>query len=451
MKYPLLVLAVLPVLGTADLRDDYAWQWPVEPVEPDRAAYQVVLDETVYAAVRQPGLGDIQVMAPDGTALPTAVLAADELRDNRPETLSLPWYRVPPPAPETSNRWRLKARTDASGRVLDVETEITGEGTDIPPATDILIDISQVERPIRALILDWPGDAGDLNRSFAVETSPDLVDWRVRIARTRILDLTRSDRRLTRNRLELGGLHADYLRLRPLDRPEPMPLTGITAEFAEASEQADWQWLALTGRIVNGEPGTTVEYELPGRFPVARVDIEPGPGESARWQVFSRDDPDASWRRRAGPRVAFHVAGPSGQRSAPASLGRLVRNRYWRLTTPARIESAPVLRIGYRPETVVFLPRGDGPFTLVAGSARARRESMPLREPLDALRERHGPGWQPGATRLGGRTDLAGEAALEPAAVRPDWKSWILWLVLTAGAVLVAVMAVIILRSAARE
>ena len=103
-----------------------------------------------------------------------------------------------------------------------------------------------------------------------------------------------------------------------------------------------------------------------------------------------------------------------------------------------------VAPLPFRPEAVVFLAQGAGPYSLAAGSARSQRANAPVAQLLAELRRQRGKDWQPSPAYLGTPSPLAGDAALEPAR---DWKSWLLWSVLALGALLVAGFAFSLLRS----
>ncbi|MGO4779458.1 DUF3999 family protein, partial [Lysobacter sp. 2RAB21] len=106
-----------------------------------------------------------------------------------------------------------------------------------------------------------------------------------------------------------------------------------------------------------------------------------------------------------------------------------------------------VLRLGYRPEVVVFLAQGEPPYALVAGSARAARGDSPLAHLIEALRTSRGRDWQPADATLGSAVALAGASALVPAEPERDWHSYMLWAVLVAGALIVAGFAFSLLKS----
>ena len=445
----LLVVSCIALAG--DVRDDYGWAWPLEPESPGRGAYRVALIPAIYERSQHPALRDIDVINADGEPVPAAVMAAAELESDRLVRAELPWYRVPPPAQNSGSGWRMRAQTNEQGRLVNVETEVTEEDAQVPPATDILVDASGLRRPLRALLLQWPPAAGgDLEAMLGVAISDDLVTWRQHIDSARLVDLVNDDRRLMRNRIDLGGVRASYLRLQPRDRDAELALDSVLAEYRIPRADVDWQWVTRAGQRRTGDAGTSFVYKLNGRFPVERLALRPGPGSAAQWTAYSRDSAEAPWRRRAGPWVAFRVTTHEGERSSGSRrIGEATRDRYWRIATTDAVRQAPKLRLGYRPEVLVFLPRGRGPFTLVAGSARSERRDAPVRQVLARLRAGRETSWLPVAARLGPMRALAGERALEREQPGPGWTMWLLWVVLVAGAGLVAVLAVYLVKQSA--
>ena len=93
------------------------------------------------------------------------------------------------------------------------------------------------------------------------------------------------------------------------------------------------------------------------------------------------------------------------------------------------------------------LGRAGDSYRLVAGSARSARADSPLAHLIEALRKSRGQDWQPADASLGASAPLAGDAALTPPAPQRDWRSWMLWGVLVAGALIVAGFALSLLRN----
>ena len=309
-----------------------------------------------------------------------------------------------------------------------------------------------MREPIVALLLEWTqADAANdaaIDVAYRVDGSDDLRDWRTLQPHAQLLDLARDGRRLRQRRIALQG-GAKYLRLSPLRADAALPLSGVRAEFSASAVASDWQWESLRGRAVEERGKTYHDFIVDGRFPFARVDVDTAGNDANEWTLQSRDDEDAPWLTRAGPWVAFRIgtsqaAGRGNRdRSPPQDLGGVVRDRHWRLSSRTPVSDAPTLRLGYRPEVVVFLAQGKPPYSLAAGSARAMRADAPLPQLVEAIRTQRGSDWQPASATLGAAQTLAGERALAPTR---DWTAWLLWSLLVAGALTVAAIALSLLR-----
>ncbi len=423
---------------------DYARQWTLDTGAGAAAgAYRVVLDEAVYRTADDRQLRDVAVFNAQGGQVAASVLSAAQPLVQAPRRVELPWFALPGEGGSPGGDLRLVAERDDEGRIRRVEA-----GVDTRPGSSAagqwLVDASALRAPARALVLQWRVPGQPLQAAYRVEGSDDLRSWHILNGSTTLLDLERGGERLVQNRIALDG-QARYLRLQPL-RAGPVPvLVTVSAELPPLPLQPSWRWLELQGqpRSEGGRAG--FEFRLPGRFPVERADVVL-PGNSAvQWTLLSREEDSATWTWRAGPWMAYQV-GEEG-RSEPRALPARVRDRHWRLVPASPVgDAAPVLRLGYQPEVVVFLAQGEPPYALAAGSARARRDEAPIRPLLDALRARRGVGWEPApATLADTPRELAGERALQP--VREyDWKSWLLWALLVGGALVVALLGLSLLR-----
>jgi len=228
------------------------------------------------------------------------------------------------------------------------------------------------------------------------------------------------------------------------------------------AESDDWQWLSLSV-YAQGEDG--FEYHAPGFFPVQRLDVELPANSGVIWRVSNFDPGSADkevrpWRVQVERWETRNIqmAGQP-QRSPPLELhtgGEI--NRHWRLhpATGALPPVAPVLRLGWRPDRLIFLAQGRAPYQLVAGNAR-QEEDRAHGVGVSALRGdaiANGTPWQPGEAHLGARQIRAGDTAYQPPPELPtprDWKTWILWAVLIVGSVIVAWFALSVLRGQERK
>ncbi len=439
-----LLMSLLPALALAGSRDDYAREWPLATPEPDAGAYRVVLDEAIYRQVQSPHLRDLEVFDARGQAVPSALF--DPVRPaSVPARLeTVPWFPLPVMTGSASRDIAAisEIATDGSLRRVELRPTDTRDG-------GILIDASRLSMAPVALRVRWIAGQAPFDRAYRVLASDNLRDWQTLQEEAHLVELENQGQRILRDRIELAPVKARYLRLAPLAAGAALRMERIDAELAQAGGEAEWAWQELPATRTE-DPAGTVRYEftLPGRFPIERADVLL-PGNSTRsWTLESRDEATAPWRMAAPPWVAYRLQ--SGERtdaSPPQALEGMRRDRHWRLTAARGAEADPPrLRLGYRPETLVFVAQGEAPFVLAAGSARTQRDDAPLAELVAALRQQRGPGWQPALATPGPARTVAGDAALTPAPARRDWKAWLLWGLLVAGALLVAGFAFSLLR-----
>ncbi|MFD0326176.1 DUF3999 domain-containing protein [Lysobacter gummosus] len=451
MKRYLMWLAALPLLATAGPRQDYAQQWSLQLSRDDGGAYRVVLDEAVYRQAQSAQLRDVDVIDRSGAVVPASVFAPEQPIARAPQRVMLPWFPLPAsPSGSATQGWELVSEVETDGRLRRVEARSTAADTAKLPQTSLLIDASRLRAPILALELEWaPGAA--LDAAYGVEASDDLDHWRSLGSSGRLVDLQRDGQRLVQRRIvfDAVGEQARYLRLTPQDPKSAAQINAVTAELAGNAASAPMQWRELKGRRVElKDGGIAFEYTLDGRFPIQQADVALPGNHALEWRLESRDNEEQGWYAQAGPWMAYQVAGKGeGDRSAARQLASTVRDRHWRLRANGAVPGEPVLRLGYRPEVVVFLAQGEPPYALVAGSARAVRGDSPLAHLIEALRTSRGRGWQPADATLGSAVALAGASALVPAEPERDWYSYMLWAVLVGGALIVAGFAFSLLKS----
>ncbi|MEH6422320.1 DUF3999 domain-containing protein [Pseudomonas sp. CGJS7] len=447
----LAAIALAPLLALAGPREDYAQQWPLQLSRDDGGAYRVVLDDAVYRQAQSAQLRDVDAIDSTGVVVPASVFAPEQPLARAPQRINLPWFALPAsPSGSATQGWELISEVETDGRLRRVEARSTAADTAKLPQTSLLLDASRVRSPILALELEWvPGAA--LDAAYNVEASDDLDQWRSVAGSGRLVDLQRGGQRLVQRRIvfDTVGEQARYLRLTPQDPKSAAQISAVVAELAVPAAGAPLQWRELKGkRVEQRDGGVAFEYELDGRFPIQQADVALPGNHALEWRLDSRDNEEQGWRAQAGPWMAYQVAGQGdGDRSAARQLSETSRDRRWRLRANGAVPGEPVLRLGYRPEVVVFLAQGQPPYALVAGSARAARADSPLAHLVEALRKSRGKDWQPAQATLAQPTALAGAAALVPPEPKRDWSTWMLWAVLVVGAAIVVGFALSLLKS----
>jgi hypothetical protein len=440
-------LALVPLVAMAGIRDDYAQQWPLALSRDDGGAYRVVLNRDVYRQLRSPTLEDLDVVSADGIVLAASLFGPEQPLAQAADAVEVPWFPLPRGHHGQPSNIASISEIASDGslrRVVMADAEATGE------SDEYLIDLSRLREPVSALRFEWKAGQPSFEHAYQVAASDDLKTWRTVQTNGRLIQLENAGRRIAENRIELDNVQAKYLRVLPLGNDRRgLQLTRVLAELPERVAAPEWQWEELSAQRVQEAGVEYYQFEVEGRFPFQVADVAL-PGNSANeWMLKSRDDPKAEWQFAAAPWLTYQVEGAgTANRSAPQRLDRTSRHRYWRLLSKQPLQGQlPTLRLGYRPEVVVFLAQGQPPYALLAGSARARRADAPLPQLVEALRGERGNDWQPSPAYLGQAQALAGEAALKPAAPKRDWKNWLLWALLVGGALLVAGFAFSLLRN----
>lgn len=445
--FPLMVL--LPLMVFAAPRDDFARQWPLVLAAPDEGAYRVTLDDAVYRQAQSPQLQDVAIVNADGAVVPASLFGPEQPLAQSPREVAVPWYPLSSENRSLDRDISTLSEIASDGSLRRVQMREAGDS-----ASEYVIDLSRVSEPVSALIVDWAPGQPPFERRFGIAASNDLKDWSMIATELRLLDLANNGQRLVEHRLSLPSpTGARYLRLMPRRGEAALQLSAVRAQLPPRPADVAWRWQALAGKAVVDQGVAGFEFQLQGRFPMQRADVQLPGNHSSRWTLRSRDAADAPWRAASTPWLAYQVAGgAAASRSSPQSLRAALRDRYWRLEPLDAVQgAAPTLRLGYQPEVVVFVAEGDAPFALLAGSARATRAPAALPALVDALRQQRGQDWQPAAASLGEPRTLAGDSAFTPAAVERDWKAWLLWTLLIGGALIVGGFAISLLRKPAKQ
>lgn len=436
------IVLLMPLKASAE---DYGWSWPLALSRDDGGAYRVVLTPDVYTHTTRADLKDLDVRNGAGLTVPAAVLDPEEPLAASAQRVELPIFDLPADY-KHHHYWKVSRETRTRGQIERSESVHTHSSSG--PSVGILMDASRVREPIQAIDLQWePLPAGDpLDIAVTVETSADLTEWTTVLERGQLVDLENNGQRVLQNRLTIRGANR-YLRILPVQPARAPNFTSAQAILQPQQSEAIWQWQTLSGTKSDNNGQTFVEFESPGRFPIARADLVHNTNSAAEWRLESRDSTDATWTHRAGPWIGFQVHGDVASRSSPQSLNARTRDRYWRLVSTTQSRQIPELKLGYRPEVLVFLAQEEGPFTVVAGSTKTMRTDAPLDRLVQTLRQHFGAQWSPLPAYLGPIEELSGAKATAPVPKSTDWGIQLLWGILIFGTVVVAGIAIHLLKS----
>jgi hypothetical protein len=296
-----------------------------------------------------------------------------------------------------------------------------------------------VDFPVASLELDWEGN-GDFYGEVEVATSDQLKDWRP-LTRAALARLDYQGRRLEHRRIDLPTAPGRYLRLRWSGKA---PLVDLARAVAAARSSRVVlpeirQWLPVTAMPLAETPGVS-RVDLGGCLPVAALRVTFAEANNlARLRLSSGDAAEGPGNLRAEAlvyRLRF------GERELVGTELPLTasRDRYWFVHSDAGLAGAR-LEFGWRPDRLLFLVRGAGPFLLAYGNANLK---APPTSGADLLHgaEISGEG-VPVPERLvpGAVVTLGGEDRLVSRRSPPSWRTLTLWGVLSLGVVLVGILA----------
>ncbi len=452
MQIGLLALLVLTSNGLAQNRatqppqpSDFAWQWPLE-ITSGQDVVRVTLTPAIYSHLTRADLRDLAVFNGADESLPfgpTAQALPQPVMLPAPAAVSLPMFRVPRATTASADGGlQLHIERDANGRLRQLHADISaaGGGAGID---DWLLDLSALETPVRGLVFGLlPAAEGNLNARIEIAGSNELEHWQVISPAQAVLSLHQGEFRLQRLEATLPYSQWRYLRLSRVDTEATLPLASVTADFEQSYGSVADQRLEVTlqGNAVADQPGV-FEYRLNGPMPIERAAVELAQRNAlATITIETRDHASQAWREYAHG-TAFRLAGGDEDIGAAPFELPIIRDRFWRLRSQPALAQAPVLKLGYQPESFVLLAQGAGPYRLAAGSVTAARPDYPLQVVLSQLAAQHGRDWQPVEVATGAGLSLAGEAALALPKPAPPYRQWLLWAVLVGAAALIVGLA----------
>jgi hypothetical protein len=417
-------LAAVALTAYAEAPGDYAYRLPLTTAG-DAAFFRVELPAQVYQGVVRPDLGDVRVFNAEGAPVAFAFMPRPAAAREAAASVALPLF---PLRVEIGRRdlgdIAITLKRDAAGTTVDLATR-DGKGVPSERLAGYLIDASDLKRPLSALTLPLPAGA-NMTTQVRVEASDDLAAWRNVVAAP-LVELEFGGRRLTRDRIELPSTSAKYLRLMFEARAPTPELTSVRGEFADRAVEAPRQWREVAG-VADTERANAYTFDLGGTFPVDRLTLALTEQNTvAPAQVFVRAATKDQWRLIASP-VFYRLRQEGGEATNPPVSILGGGYRYWQIVVDPKAGAigakAPQLSAGYYPGTIVFAARGEGPFELAYGSARA----VPAALPIETLVPGYDRAKSPSPTFSLAGTGAPNAAPAGHALETPiDSKRWMLW------------------------
>jgi len=455
--FPALALTLLlwsPVCARSEslAPKDFAYGARLQITDPT-GLYGARLPLSIYQKLQQYDQGDLQVFNAAGQPVPQLL----RRQSSSPEPLrqTVPFFPLPIEQQTVSPNLAIRVQRNSDGSIITVDS---GQGANHPVTSgSFLLDLSKTTRPPSALELSWQPDNANEMISLRVFASSDLSSWRILRDRVVLAELHYNGGTVSRRSFPLPAASGPYLRIDCRDCPKPLKLSAVTAISGARPERDQYQWQPLNDGKISIEKGWwQIEYQNPARFRVTALDLNfPLANSLARVSIESRNSTTETWKKvGSGDFYRLDLQGSTFTNTVLPCVA--TSDRYWRMTigeTQALSDQTqlPRLSLGWQPDTLLFLGRGPGPYTLAFGKATMEHGGATRDPLLEKVLEHNGSDAHLIAIEPGPISALAGEQALQPKKPPLPWKRILLWAVLVAGVGLLAMMTRSVFREMQRK
>ena len=460
MKLNLLLCAAL-ACGTAlahatpDHPSDYGWSMPVA-VPAGTGVARLPLPKEVYLHARTANLADVRLVDSDGQRLPFAISTPPAQANTQRSSITARIFPVTGGAAGGGGLQNVEIRTGSDGRLLSVSAS-AGGGTATAGKTlqALILDIGQ-QAPgsrIGALRFTPPANAGDYSAQVLLEVSDDLKQWDG-VGTTTLNWLSNSDTQtLANDSIAFAPRAFRYARLSWQDG-QPLVFAAIAAQAVSETEAAPLR-ASIVLQGVAGKQANEWRYATPIAIPADSIALQfaqanvvlpvtIGVYRQSNYVPQRRLHLHRQTRPAQGEyfdpllSTSFYRISDAGKERVSGELAMpVVQTTQWILRPQtegtALPASAPSLRLGWTPETLVFLAGGKPPYHLLFGKA----DAQPVAQPLSQV----APGYRDGELQalpiatVGALTARAGAAdvALARQDKGPPWRLAALWAALLLG------------------
>lgn len=402
----------------------------------------------VYQNSLSPDLRDLRVFNAAGELVPYALTVKTDIPQATVEQTELKGF--PLYSDERSENKGIRIRREKNGELVSIDP---AKPTITRKLTGVILDASRIKATLIAADISL-NEYQQPFQHFRIEASDDLKDWNTVQNSATITVLEQEGARIEQRRVELPAIRAKYLRLTWLDPQyiSSLPKVIVSSSTTLQYKQPELLWTETIIPVSNSK-GEYI-YHFGNTLPVERIRfILPQINTLAPAQILLRNNDKQHWRRVSST-VLYRLASNGGESVSPdIDLGeQAISELQLKLDTRAGgVGEQPLqAKIAVRPQELVFLARGDSPFTLAWGMKGADTNALPLTTLVPGYRYQNGlPGnaasleinTKNAAINKSGSTELSSEAD------QAQKHKWVLWGVLIAGAALLLLMAVKLIRS----
>jgi hypothetical protein len=434
--------------GSKAAASAYAVQLPMKDITVG-GLHRIALPAQVMVALQTPGNSDLRIFDANGQAMPMALTNLPSAQTQQ-QRLSLPAFPIlGSTTAGAAQGFSLRVEEAGSKRVLQIDgngqpvagaNKVVGALLDARAITDAAVALElQVEIPNAQPI------------AFELQASKNLQNWQT--LGDAVLYRVEGAQIATSNRLNFASFAVKdhYLRITWRDtQGSDIPVTVQGATLITAASQVRAPQVSAKIAATHAS-AHEMSFALPFATPLAALEILPvGSNVLAPVRVLGRNDRSQGWRLLTSGVVYQLERAGQVQRNGRLELGS-ASVREIKIEADAKTPgfvSPPAISVWFEPAQIVFLASGNAPYTLAAGLAAGVNAYLPLQSLI--------PGYESGAeNKLPLATavisvDASGNAApvitAPPSSPFPPMRTMVLWGVLVAGALALALMAWVLMK-----
>lgn len=440
-------------IATAQSLNEFSTRATVS-VPPGTSIARVALPGPTHAALRRSDGGDLRVFNSSGTALPHAVIDASRQALDAQDVpgvriVALPIFSSTAVGSGGTAPVALRIIEGPTRRVIEVSASGQPAANAKRELRGLLLDTHQQKGDVRAIELEGALPPAVIVKA-TLDASTDLKNWTTLVWQAPIFDFGNDGPTNRRLNLPAGQkLEGQYLRLTWLDAPT-LAIAAVRTVGAGSVNRA------ANVVVEMGTPQNTgndfAEWALTSGLRANAVRLQTSAANTLMpVRVLTRARSGDPWRPVAST-VVFRLSGTSGDsvNSATALPSQLEAQVRVEALRGYSLSSVPLtLALEYPPLEVLFVATGSGPFTVATGNASATAHSTAV--PVMTLLPDYKPGAEFALMKLtasvsANQTPAKPDAATQWSEITSQKSFW-LWGVLALAVVVLAVLAVSLLRS----
>lgn len=298
-------------------------------------------------------------------------------------------------------------------------------------------------RQLSTLLLGWQQDTHPELLKIRVEHSSDLDNWRLVHSSITISNLLFQGQILKQNTISFAKPSHRFIKLTFLRRDKALTLESVTGSYRQVrSRGAQWSSLGTLRK----DPKEINSYRFTvnrGLTPSKLRFVFPTTDSLMSGTLYSLNKQKKKWTRRYGSMSQYKVSfgdSDSVTESKPIHFPR-TNETEWKFVSDAdngiNEDQLPQVEITYPSYEIIFVAQGNEPYRANWGNFVARKQSTNMQQLIkDATL--HGKNIE--LVQIGKIESIRGPDALTGEG-GVQWKSWLLWLVMLAGVLMVARLA----------